>query len=269
MTVVQNYPAFYLSHGGGPWPYMTGPFREHFARLEASLQALPATLPAPPEAIVMITSHWLGPQFLISTAAAPGMVYDYSGFPEHTYHISYPAPGQPSLAREIGDLLAQAKIPFAYDAERGFDHGSFSLLAVLYPAAQVPVVQISIRRDFDVLAHWQLGQALCSLRLRPVLLIGSGLSYHNLRAFNGSGSLASAQFDDWLRRAVIESKGNARYQALLAWQNAPGARQSHPVEDHLIPLMVIAGAAENELASYCYHQTDFMSALTVSSFRFA
>ncbi len=102
------FPCFFLSHGGGPWPYMQGEFRQHFTQLEVSLRALPASLPATPQAIVMITSHWEGPEFLISSSAQPGMVYDYSGFPAHTYQIRYPAPGHPELAQAIAERIQHA-----------------------------------------------------------------------------------------------------------------------------------------------------------------
>lgn len=266
---MDNLPAFFLSHGGGPWPYMQGEFRQHFLQLERSLQALPASLPSQPKAVVMISSHWEGPEFLISSAAKPGMVYDYSGFPAETYQISYPAPGQPELAHAIERMLKTSGLSAKSDPERGFDHGSFSLMAVLYPDAQMPLVQISLRSDYDLEVHWQLGRSLAPLRQQGVLLIGSGLSYHNLAAFGVRGQLASQQFDEWLSATVIEASPAQRRQALLNWQSAPAARQAHPREDHLLPLLVVAGAAEADVASHCYHQTDFMGALTVSSYRFA
>ncbi len=262
------FPTFFLSHGGGPWPYMTGEFREYFHQLEVSLKQIPATLPSQPEAIVMFTSHWQGPDFMISSGRTPGMEYDYSGLPEHTYHIRYGAPGHPELAKEIQGMLADAGITATCDAQRGFDHGCFSLLAILYPDATIPIVQISLRADYDVAAHWQLGQALSSLRQRPILLIGSGLSYHNLRAFNEQGRQSSKAFDKWLTETIIEHHPTQRKQALFDWTSAPAARQAHPFEDHLLPLISIVGASESDLATYCYHQDDFMNCLTVSSFRF-
>ena len=108
-------PVFFLSHGGGPWPWIDGPFRDGFAWLEASLKALPSQLPERPRAVLAVSGHWEEPGFMVSSAARPGMVFDYSGFPEHTYHISYPAPGEPALAARVRQLAAAAGIAVGDD----------------------------------------------------------------------------------------------------------------------------------------------------------
>lgn len=261
-------PVYFLSHGGGPWPWLDGPFREGFAWLEASLKALPAQLPARPRAVLVVSGHWEEPGFTVSTAAQPGMVYDYYGFPEHTYHIRYPAPGAPDLAEEVVRLGAAAGIAIGRDPARGFDHGTFSMLQPIWPEADIPVLSLSLRADYDVPAHLALGRALAPLREQGVLIVGSGLSYHNLRQFGTGAAAPSAAFDAWLRHTLIDLAPEARAAALLVWDQAPGARASHPREDHLIPLMVAVGAAGADPAICVYSQSDLRGGVTASSYRF-
>src|SRR5689334_9517647 len=135
-------PTYFLSHGGGPWPWLDGPFRRHFDALERQLASLPEELPETPKAILVVTGHWEAPQFTVGAAERPGMVYDYSGFPAHTYSIEYKAPGSPALADRVKELLDDARISAGIDAQRGFDHGTFVPLAVMYPGAEIPVVQL-------------------------------------------------------------------------------------------------------------------------------
>ena len=153
------------------------------------------------------------------------------------------------------------------DEQRGFDHGTFSALYPAYPDADMPIVQLSLRHDLDPLAHLQAGRLLAPLREQGVLIVGSGLSFHNLRAFNAQGAAAARAFDDWLRAAMALPAAE-RTAALLAWEKAPAARMAHPREEHLLPLMVVVGAAENDSASVPYHEDAFMGALAVTSFRF-
>src|SRR5215213_6202147 len=176
-------PTFFISHGGGPWPWLDGHFRRQFDRLEASLVEMVASLPAKPRAILMISGHWEEDRFTVMSGERPGMVYDYSGFPKHTYEIRYAAPGSPAVANRVRDLLEVAGLPVALDAERGYDHGTFAPLAVMYPEAEVPVVQLSLKQGYSPREHLALGRALETLREERVLIVGSGLSFHNLRAF--------------------------------------------------------------------------------------
>jgi aromatic ring-opening dioxygenase catalytic subunit (LigB family) len=264
---MDRQPVYYLSHGGGPWPYMHGPMRAHFGLMERALQDIPRQLPAPPRAVLVVSGHWEEAQFTVSAAARPGMVYDYYGFPEETYHIRYAAPGSPEVAARTRELLVAAGWPVGVDADRGFDHGTFSMMQPIYPGAVVPVVQLSMRQDMDPAAHFDAGVALAPLRDEGVLIIGSGQSYHNLRRWNASGAAPAAAFDAWLRRSLLGTTPAQRREALLAWKQAPAAREAHPREDHLIPLMVVAGAAGEDPAIAIYGE-HFMGALAVSSFRF-
>lgn len=259
-------PTYFLSHGGGPWPWMPEA-ASMYAALARSLADLPGQLPQPPQAVLIVTAHWEAPQFTVGTAAQPGMIYDYGGFPPHTYEIVYPAPGAPALGARVQALARAAGIDVAADAQRGYDHGSFVPLAAMYPQAQVPVLQVSLRRGLNPAEHLAFGRALAPLRDEGVLILGSGLSYHNLRAFGPPGAAASAAFDGWLQQ-VLPAPGAPRSAALVDWAAAPGARQAHPREEHLLPLMVAVGAAEADAGRCVYLERDFVGALTVSSFRF-
>ncbi len=260
-------PTYFLSHGGGPWPFMQEQYGGRYDKLQASLQDIPRQIGIKPQAVLVVTAHWEGPQFLVSASPKPGMIYDYSGFPAHTYQIQYPAPGSPVLAEQVKALLDAAGHPARLDPQRGFDHGTFSALYPVYPEADVPLVQLSLKHGYDVLTHIEVGRALAVLRSQGVLIVGSGLSYHNLRQFGPAGAVASHQFDAWLRDSMALPPAE-RLQKLLAWEQAPGARQAHPYEDHLVPLMVALGAAEQEQSSEVYHEDDFFGALAVTSFRF-
>ncbi|MYN47326.1 dioxygenase [Pseudoduganella sp. FT93W] len=264
---MSTLPTYFLSHGGGPWPFMMDQVGHLYAKLDASLRALPSELPARPKALLVITAHWEGRQFMLSSSAQPPMIYDYGGFPPHTYEVQYPAPGDPALAAQVKQLLDAGGFPAVLDEQRGFDHGTFSALYPAYPQADMPIVQLSLRHDLDPLAHIQVGRLLAPLREQGVLIVGSGLSFHNLRAFNAQGAAAAKAFDDWLRTSMALAPAE-RTAALLEWEKAPAARMAHPREEHLLPLMVVLGAAENDAASVPYHEDAFMGALAVTSFRF-
>lgn len=261
-------PTYYLSHGGGPWPWIKDMMGHTFDRLEESLRAMPGELPFAPTAILCISGHWEERSFTVSTHPNPPMLYDYGGFPEHTYRISYPAPGSPALAARVAELLGEAGIPTVTDAHRGFDHGTFVPLYVAWPEADVPIVQLSMRADYDPAAHLALGRALAPLRAEGVLIIGSGYSFHNLRLFGPAAAAPSKAFDGWLDETVRRSTPEQRVERLLAWDRAPAARQCHPREDHLIPLMVAVGAAEHDEAVRVYHEDGVFGGVTASGYRF-
>ena len=263
-------PTYFVSHGGGPWPWMREQTGAAYDKLAASLAALRAEADATGavRAVLVVSSHWETPEYMVSSGTAPGMISDYGGFPPHTYRISYPAPGDPALAQRVADLLHAAGHPTGLDPARGFDHGTFSMLYPVYPEARMPVVQLSLRRDLDPAAHLAAGRALAPLREQGVLIIGSGLSYHNLRNFGPGGKEASRTFDGWLQQTLLECEPGQRERALLDWAAAPQARAAHPREEHLIPLMVALGAADQEAGACVYHEDDFFGNLTVSSFRF-
>jgi aromatic ring-opening dioxygenase catalytic subunit (LigB family) len=190
--------------------------------------------------------------------------------PEELYRIRYPAAGSPRLAERAHLLIQEANLPTRPDGGRGFDHGTYSILAVTHPQADVPVFQVSIRADYDPEAHLELGRALAPLRDEGVLILGSGSSYHNLRRFFDlrGRNADSAQFDGWLRETLVDSAPAQRSERLLEWARAPAAREAHPREDHLMPLHVVVGAAQKDPGRVVYSQQDFRGAIALSSYRF-
>ena len=260
-------PTYFISHGGGPWPWMDD-WRGALDELERALQDMPNQLGERPSAVLMVSGHWEENDYAVMASPQPPMVYDYYGFPPHTYQIRYAAPGAPALAGRVQALLTQAGLPTHLDGERGFDHGAFVPAAVMYPKADVPMVQLSLRHHMDPAEHIAVGRALAPLRDEGVLIIGSGLSYHNLGRFGPAARAPSEAFDAWLQKTLLHSAPAARAQGLVDWAQAPCARLAHPREDHLIPLMVALGAAEAEPATMVYHQEGIFGGVTASSFRF-
>jgi aromatic ring-opening dioxygenase catalytic subunit (LigB family) len=183
------------------------------------------------------------------TAPNPKMYYDYYGFPPAAYSITWPAPGAPQLAERVRQLLSEAGLPSAEDANRGFDHGTFVPLKVSWPDATIPTTQLSLVAGLDPARHLEIGRALAPLRDEGVLILGSGLSFHNLRAF-GHPQVRdlSRAFDAWLRDTVARPDGE-RDASLIAWESAPYARVCHPREEHLLPLMVCAGASAGDVGT--------------------
>lgn len=259
-------PVFFVSHGGGPWPWMEDRMRM-FARTAAEFRALPQRLPQRPRAVLVITGHWEAPQFMVSTSERPPMDYDYYGFPEHTYSIQYPAPGSPAVAARVRELLEAAGIPCGEDPQRGFDHGTFVPLSLMYPDASVPVVLLSMKSGYDAAEHLRVGAALQPLRDEGVLVLGSGLTYHNMRGFGQDASTPVAEeFEAWLNQAISHPDPAQRNAMLARWERAPHARLAHPREDHLIPLMVAAGAAGDDRGRQLF--VDHVMKVAMASYEF-
>lgn len=264
-----SMPTYFLSHGGGPWPWLKHLRPGMYDQLEASLHQVRHELGEAPRAVLMISGHWEASRFLVSSSARPPMIYDYGGFPEHTYRIRYDASGDPALAGRVRDLLERGGLAADLDSQRGFDHGTFSLMQTMYPEATLPVVQLALRSDFDPAAHLQAGELLAPLRNEGIVIVGSGFSFHDTAAMrSGRGGSASATFDRWLGDTLVDAAPDERRRRLIEWTSAPSARAAHPREDHLLPLMVALGAAGHDAGTRIYHQTDFMGAITASSFRF-
>ena len=259
-------PTYYLSHGGGPWPWMQAQNGSTFDLLEASLVQVRREV-GEPRAVLMVSGHWEFDHFVTSSAVRPPMVFDYHGYPEDMYHIRYDAPGLPALADRVCAILQEGGIAAGTDAVRGLDHGTFSLMKPMYPDADMPVVQLSLRADYDPAAHLLAGRLLAPLRDDGVLIIGSGSSYHNLAKWARPAASDSRLFDNWLDETSCKVSPEERAKRLLRWSDAPGARASHPQEDHLMPLHVVVGAAGEDVGTRIYHEDDFMG-VAVSSFRF-
>jgi aromatic ring-opening dioxygenase catalytic subunit (LigB family) len=234
----------YFSHGGGPLPILGD--ASHKAMVDFMLQ-LPSRL-RKPEAILVISAHWEESAPTLLGNPAPPMFYDYYGFPAEAYDITYPAPGSPELAERIAALLGKNNIPARIDSQRGFDHGLFIPLKMMYPQAEIPALQLSLHLGLDPKAHIDLGKALRELLAENILVIGSGFSFHNMNAFweqrDNSPDPANDDFQNWLIEVVTGPISQAeREQRLIAWQQGPSARYCHPREEHLLPLHVCVGLA--------------------------
>lgn len=266
--VSDRQPVLYIPHGAGPCFFMDWNPADTWNNMAAFLKGIQGTLPSRPRAIVLVSGHWLEPHFSVTGHARPELIYDYYGFPPHTYELKYPAPGRPELAARVTELLTNAQLPCAEDPQRGFDHGMFIPLLLMYPGADIPVVQLSLRNDLDPAAHLKVGAALAPLRDEGVLIVGSGMSFHNMRGFGDPRfGPVSDEFDRWLTAAVALT-GAQRVQALTHWDQAPGARLSHPLraEEHFIPLLVAAGAAADEPGRHVF--TDRVLEVTLSAYHF-
>ena len=252
----ERLPVVFLPHGGGPWPFVDvriGSKAEQ-AELAAYLRSVADVPKSPPKAVLVISAHWEEALPTVTTGAKPPLLFDYYGFPPESYEITWPAPGQPALARRVRELLGGAGFDSAENDERGFDHGTFVPLKLAYPEANMPTVQLSLKRGLDPQEHLALGRALAPLRDEGVFIVGSGMTFHNLRAFGPQSSKAAEAFDGWLRESVPLPQSE-RDERLSDWANAPAARLVHPREEHLLPLMVIAGAAGADRAKVPYNGT--------------
>jgi aromatic ring-opening dioxygenase catalytic subunit (LigB family) len=252
-AATQRVPVVFVPHGGGPWPFVpTGIGTEaEQAELADYLRSV-AQLPAvAPRAVLLISAHWEEAEPTVQTSPAPPLLFDYYGFPEASYQLTWPAPGDAVLGTRVRELLQSAGIASAENAERGFDHGAFVPLKLAYPEAQVPTVQLSLKRGLDPKEHLAIGRALAPLRDEGVFIVGSGMTYHNLRAFGGQGRPAASAFDAWLRETMLLEPAQ-RDARLSEWHAAPAARLAHPREEHLLPLMVVAGAAGSDRGRVAY-----------------
>jgi 4,5-DOPA dioxygenase extradiol len=239
----------YFSHGGGPLPILGD--MSHQAMVDFMVH-LPSRL-RKPEAVLVISAHWEEDLPTLLSGPKPSLFYDYYGFPEEAYEITYPATGKPEMAARIAELLNLSKIPYRLDPKRGFDHGLFIPLKLMYPLADIPSLQLSLVRDLNPLAHIALGKALQGLRSENILVIGSGFSFHNMGAFSWDGTQkadpANNAFQNWLIEACTGSMTmSEREQLLIEWHKGPSARYCHPREEHLLPLHVCLGLAGKEAA---------------------
>lgn len=267
-TEIVRQPAVFLPHGGGPCFFMDwtwGP-ADTWEKTRGFLEGFAATLPERPKALLVVSGHWEEAAFTASTAAHPELIFDYSGFPEHTYRLTWPAPGDPALAREVERLLTEAGVPAATDPRRGYDHGVFVPLKVAFPDAEIPVATLSLQRGLDPALHLAVGRALAPLRDQGVLIVGSGMSFHNMRGFmHPETPERSAEFDRWLTSAVAAPQAE-RAELLTHWAEAPYAQYAHPREEHLLPLMVVAGAASEDRGEQIFNDAPMMAA--TSAYRF-
>jgi aromatic ring-opening dioxygenase catalytic subunit (LigB family) len=260
-------PVVFLPHGGGPWPFVEVGIgkKEELAALASYLRAVAAVPKTPPKALLVVSAHWEEPVPTVMNGAHPPMLYDYYGFPPESYAITWPAPGDPTLAARVQQLLGDAGFSPGADRERGFDHGTFVPLKLAYPDANMPTVQLSLKTGLDPAEHLAMGCALAPLRDEGVFIIGSGMTYHNLRAFGPQAAPVAEAFDKWLRETATLPQAE-RDRGLTEWASAPSARLAHPREEHLLPLMVVAGAAGEDRGTRAYDGT--ILGLRVSAYHF-
>lgn len=259
-------PTWFIPHGGGPCFFMEWDPPDTWKKLAAWLSGLETTLSAPPHAVVVISGHWEEDAFTVTAHAHPPLIYDYYGFPEHTYRLEYAAPGAPELARQIAGLLRESGLSAHVDPQRGLDHGVFIPFKLIFPKADIPVVQLSLQSGLDPATHLAAGRALVVLRQQGVLLVGSGMSYHNLQGFFGGEGERADRFDAWLTETVGLADPEVRASRLMEWSRAPAARMAHPREEHLVPLMVAAGAAGTDAGRQVF--ADRIMGARISAYRF-
>jgi aromatic ring-opening dioxygenase catalytic subunit (LigB family) len=264
---MDRMPVVFVPHGGGPWPFVdTGFPKADVDRLANYLRSVRSVPPSQPTVLLVVSAHWEEPVPTVMTAEHPPILYDYYGFPPESYEITWPAPGAPSLASRVQQLLGDAGIRHAADGQRGYDHGTFIPLKLTYPDATVPAVQLSLKRGLDPGEHLAIGRALTPLRDEGVFIIGSGMTFHNLRAFRDPRAAPVAEaFDAWLRESMVQDSPE-RNRRLEQWATAPAARAAHPREEHLLPLMVASGAAGDDRAIVGFNDT--FAGLRLSAYHF-
>lgn len=246
----------FVSHGGGPMPILGDP---NHTELVSTLKGLTQQLPQQPSVIVMISAHWETAGFEITAAANPDLIYDYYGFPEESYQLQYPAPGAPSLARDIAVKMAAQGAHIGLNKDRGFDHGTFIPLMLMYPDANIPVLQISLANSLDPAQHWELGEQLAKVLPEDALVVGSGFSFHNMRTFfapktaqiNHDVHTFQVWLDDTVTSAEV-SLADAKTR-WMKWPSAEGGRFCHPREEHLIPLIVCHAVAQKQGQSIAFN----------------
>lgn len=235
----------FISHGGGPMPLLGDP--GHHDMVERLTEF--ASKLRKPSAILVISAHWEESVPTITAGANPQLIYDYYGFPPEAYTIEYPCPGEPALARQVYQTLEHSGIPVRLDGQRGFDHGLFVPLKLMYPDADIPCVQLSLVDSLDAGTHLAIGRALQALDYDNLLVIGSGFSFHNMRAFFATDTpeirARNQAFEHWLQATCSDAtlQEAERAERLAHWELAPHARFCHPREEHLLPLHVCYGLA--------------------------
>lgn len=250
------FPTLFLSHGAPDMALRDTPTHRFLA-------GLGKTLPEP-KAILVISAHWETDTPMLTASAHPPMIYDFHGFPPELYKLDYPAPGAPELAAQIKALLPDTQL----NKERGFDHGTWSPLLLVYPEAKIPVIQLSVQPHKDAAWQYEIGRKLAPLREQGVLILATGNTTHNLReAFRGHTNTPPqvTEFTSWLRD-VLAKKDHAQ---ALDWQAAaPHARWNHPSPEHFLPLFVALGAAGPEAEATLLHDSVDLGVLAMDSYSF-
>jgi 4,5-DOPA dioxygenase extradiol len=264
-----TFPTLFIPHGGGPCFFMDpdgGAPDPMWRPMQAYLAGLIDSLPERPKAILLVSGHWEEDIVTVHAGDGKPLLYDYGGFPEHTYRLRWDAPGAPGVAMRAKALIESAGFPVGVERERGWDHGVFIPMMVAVPQADIPLVQFSLRKDLDPAAHTAIGKALAPLRDEGVLIVGSGMSFHNLRARGPQVTPVADEWDAALVDAVTDPDPARRAERVAAWDKLPHAHFAHPREEHLLPLMVALGAGR-EGAAVCDYR-DHVMGWAVRGFRF-
>jgi len=303
----QLQPSLFLSHGGGPCFFMKGGvFKPIDSESPAAdfLRSVAATLPQQPSAVIIISAHWEGEggAIEINTTPTPGapLLYDYYGFPAESYEIQWPSPNAPpELAARVASLLKGRGFKVVENRSRGFDHGVFVPLGLVFPDADVPTLQVSLHGDLGAASHIELGRALAPLRAENILIIGSGFLTHNLREISRDGAKTTpverwaAQFTDWVSATLLGASargvkstaqgaaqgtpvdfGTLERSLTGAATSAPHFARAHPRVEHWIPILVALGAADPAPHGHnAVHTTEMfaqivMGTAALNSFRF-
>jgi 4,5-DOPA dioxygenase extradiol len=254
-------PTLFLSHGSPMMPFEDIPARSFIASLGHTLER--------PKAILLVSAHWDNDVPTLSAADNLDTIHDFYGFPQQLYALSYPAHGDPALAESIADTLGDAGLRAHTDAARGLDHGAWIPLMLMYPQADIPVIQLSIQSALGPGHHLQLGRALASLREQNILVIASGGFTHNLRSLDRRGGndepVWATEFADWMHNALMAN----RTCDLVSYRRlAPHAAMAHPTDEHLLPLFVALGAAGPDAKPQRLHVSTTLGALRLDAYAF-
>ncbi len=253
-------PSLFLSHGAPDLPLTDHPAKQFMGELAA-------TMPKP-RAILIISAHWQTTSPRLSAAPAPDTIYDFGGFPDALYQMTYPAKTDQAVIERTQALLAEAGMTPEVDTKRGYDHGAWVPLILTYPDASVPVMQLSLLRKGDSEAHFQLGKVLAPLRDEGILIIGSGAATHNLRQMTREGTPPPAwalDFNQWLNDNVVSRD----VDELKAFPSRPAmARDAHPTDEHLMPLFVAMGAGWDGGESRRIHNSFSYGSISMAAFAF-
>lgn len=255
-------PVLFISHGAPDLPLRPSATRDFLMRLGQQLEK--------PTAILVISAHWNTTDPIVSAAAQPETIHDFSGFPSALYRLNYPAPGAPLLAQQIDRLLMESGFVSEVVTNRGLDHGAWEPLMLMYPDADIPVTQLSIQPRQDPAYHLRLGQAIAPLRSTGVLILASGTATHNLREIGGRDDDAIppawvSEFANWLNHTVIAGDRSA----LIDYQRlAPYAQRNHPTPEHLLPLFVAIGASGEDSKATQLQSSYSYGVLSMAAFSF-
>jgi 4,5-DOPA dioxygenase extradiol len=261
--IMPRMPSLYVSHGS---PNLALTPQTPAYRF---LSGIAAELPRP-EAVLIVSAHYTTRGPAVATASHPPMIYDFGGFSRALYEMKYAAPGAPEVSRRAADLLTAAGMPATEDPDRGYDHGVWVPLQIMYPKADIPIAQVSMQPLADARHHYHLGEALAPLRDEGVLIVASGSMTHNLRAIqrdalSGTPPEWVTSFTDWMHDKLVSGDREAVLDAI---DIAPSAHANHPYDDHLLPLFVALGASAKDEPVRRMHSSYEYGVLAMDTYRF-